>query len=67
MKEVMVVHTAGTVRQYEVDDVQAHPMVLMLLRGDTRIMLPWDKISSVEVKLNEPNSATEENSETPYS
>jgi hypothetical protein len=67
MKKVMIVHTSGTVRHYEADDVQAHPMVLLLLTGNNRIMLPWANIASVEVELNESDGDSEENSETPYS
>lgn len=61
MKEVMIVHTVGTVRQYTVDDVQVHPNVLMLLQGDNRIIMPWQNIASCEVKINADDGGSQEN------
>jgi len=50
----MIVHKSGTARQYTADDVQCHPMVLVLIQGDNRVIFPWDTVASVEVKvLNE--------------
>ena len=63
MKEVTIIHRSGTVRQYNADDVQAHPMILLLHIGDARHMIPWDTIASVEVKItNEEANAPRDNS-----